>query len=63
MNEFHEMSDKELMDIAESWLSAELRRIPTKLSLTPAQMLQVCFRCMGKVMKNFLNTVEEDDER
>jgi len=62
MTEIHDMSDAELMDLAESWLSMELRRIPTKLGLTPVQMMQVSFKCFGRVMKNYLDSIKEEDE-
>ena len=63
MTEIHEMSDAELMDFAETWLSTELRRIPTKLGLTPAQMMQVSFKCFGRVVQKYLDSIEEEDEQ
>lgn len=63
MTQFHEMTDAELMEIAESWLDNELRRIPAKLGLTPAQMMRVVFRCTGRYVEKYLRTLQgEDDE-
>lgn len=62
MTEIHEMSEQELFDLAESWLSAELRKIRRKLGLTPTQMMRVVFRCTGRFVEQYLKTIKDDDD-
>lgn len=62
MTEIHEMSDAELMDFAETWLNLELRRIPTKLGLTPTQMSQVLLRCSDRFLNNYFKELRKEEE-
>lgn len=62
MTEVKELTDEERIDIAQSWLVNEIRKIQSELGLTPAQMMQVSFKCFGRVMKKYLDSIEEEDE-
>lgn len=61
MTQFHEMTDAELMEIAESWLNAELRKIPAKLGLTPTQMVQVLLKCSDRFLSNYFQNIKDDE--
>ena len=62
MIEFQETPEHELLAMAESWLNAELRKIPTKLGLTPTQMMRVVFRCTSRFVEQYLKTIKDDDD-